>query len=311
MKVFMYLDDIPDFDIGPTAVALGNFDGIHKGHTELIRNCVRIAEEEGLTPVVFTFLNHPDNVMAGKTVVKNIMSVQEKTAAIESLGVEIMVNTIFSEQIMKLMPEDFVRSVLVDILHCKEAVCGFNYSFGYKALGHPEDLWDYGRKYGFNVNIVDDVRVSGNTVSSTLIRGLISEGKMDEYPEYTGRLYSIEGRVLYGQQLGRAIGFPTVNLSLSEDSALPRNGVYITRTYINNEVFNSITNVGNKPSVGKFGKNAETHIFDFDRDLYGQNIKVEFIKMLREEIKFPSVEALSEEIQRNCVQAREYFKDHN
>ncbi|MBR6351302.1 MAG: bifunctional riboflavin kinase/FAD synthetase [Firmicutes bacterium] len=308
MKVFMYLDDIPDFNIGNTAVALGNFDGVHKGHTELIQNCVRIAKEQGLTPVVFTFLNHPNNVMAGKTVVKNIMTVQEKTEAIEALGIEIMVNTIFNESIMKSMPEDFVKTILVDTLHCKEAVCGFNYSFGYKALGHPEDLWEYGQKYGFEVNVVDDVRVNGVTVSSTLIRKLISEGRLDEYPEYTGRLYSIEGKVLYGQQLGRTIGFPTVNLSLSEDGALPRNGVYITRTYINNEVFNSITNVGNKPSVGKFGKNAETHIFDFDRDVYGKNIKVEFLKMLREEIKFPSIEVLSAEIQRNCIQAREYFK---
>ena len=304
----MYLDDI--YDIGPTAVALGNFDGVHLGHQSLIKSMVSYAGERGLTPVVFTFLNHPLNVIAGKPVVKNIQTIYEKTAAIEALGVEYLVTAIFDETVMKLSPEDFARTYLCDALNCKTAFCGFNYSFGYKGQGSPAMLKLYGEAMGFDVNVLRAVSIDGQTVSSTLIRGFIDSGDMESYLRYTGRRYAVSGRVMQGQHLGRRIGFPTVNLNLDEEMALPANGVYVTKTYVNNKWYDSITNVGNKPTVGQYKKNAETHIFNFNKDVYGQNVKVEFIKMTRPERVFASVEALGEQIQRDCLQVREYHEAH-
>lgn len=308
MKVFMYLDDIEDFKIGNSCVALGNFDGVHKAHAELIKTCVSIAERRGLVPIVFTFINHPVNAMAGKSIVKKIMTPDEKTRAIEELGPAYMVNTIFSDEIMNLSPEGFAKEVLADILKCRTAVCGYNYSFGKRGEGNPEILRSLGEKYGFRVELIADYKINGISVSSSFIRQLIAEGRLEEYPIYSGRHYSIEGVVLKGEHLGRRMGFPTVNLNLSEDWALPKSGVYITQTSVKGNLYDSITNIGNKPSVGRFDKNAETHIFDFNDDIYGETIRVKFIKMLREERKFPDIESLSAEIGRNCLQAREYFE---
>lgn len=309
MKIFKTLEEI--HNMPPTAVALGNFDGVHKGHQMLIRECVAAAKEKGLEPSVFTFTNHPVNEIAGKTVIKNIMTFEEKAAQLEELGVENLFSPVFDDSIRTKSALDFVKDILVDRFHTKHAVCGFNYHFGYKAEGDAEKLAELGKTFGYGVSVIPEIRINGNTVSSTLIRSIIDEGRIDEYKDYTGRLYCIDGKVVQGKHLGRRIGFPTVNLSLDSTEAFPKNGVYITQTTVNSRMYQSITNVGNKPTVGEFAKNAETHIFDFDGDLYGQEVRVEFIKMLRPERKFDSLEELQTEIHRNCLQAQAYFKESN
>jgi len=306
MKVFMYLEDFEEYCKSDTCVVLGNFDGVHKGHQELIRCCVNTAKERGLTPVLFTFINHPSNEIAGKTVVKNIMTREEKTYAAEALGIEYMVTAIFNREMMTCDPELFISELMCKKLHMKFAVCGFNYTFGYRAKGNVELLKELSLKYGYDYKVIDEIKIDGNTVSSTFIRKIISDGRLDEYEKYTGRNYSITGKVLEGQKLGRTIGFPTINLNLFEEWALPLNGVYITKTYVNNAVYCSITNVGNKPSVGTFDKNAETHIFNFNEDIYGKTVKVEFLKMLREERRFASIQELSMQISMDCENARNY-----
>ncbi|MBQ1475800.1 MAG: bifunctional riboflavin kinase/FAD synthetase [Firmicutes bacterium] len=306
MKIFKTLEEI--HNMPPTAVALGNFDGVHKGHQMLIRECVAAAKEKGLEPSVFTFTNHPVNEIAGKTVIKNIMTFEEKAAQLEELGVENLFSPVFDDSIRTKSALAFVKDIMVDRFHTRHAVCGFNYHFGYKAEGDAEKLAELGRTFGYGVSVIPEIRINGNTVSSTLIRSIIDEGRIDEYKDYTGRLYCIDGKVVQGKHLGRRIGFPTVNLSLDSTEAFPKNGVYITQTTVNDRKYQSITNVGNKPTVGEFAKNAETHIFDFDGDLYGQEVRVEFIKMLRPERKFDSLEDLQAEIHRNCLQAQEYFR---
>ena len=306
MNIYRNLNEIAN--MSPTAVALGNFDGVHKGHQMLIRECVAVAKEKGLQPSVFTFTNHPVNEIAGKTVIKNIMTFEEKAEQLEKLGVENLFSPVFDDAIRTKSALDFVKDILVDRFHTKHAVCGFNYRFGYKAEGDADRLAQLGREFGYGVSVIPEIRINGNTVSSTLIRTIIDEGKIDEYKDYTGRLYCIDGKVVQGKHLGRRIGFPTVNLSLDTTEAFPKNGVYITQTTVNKQKYQSITNVGNKPTVGEFAKNAETHIFDFDGDLYGQEVRIEFIKMLRPERKFDTLEDLQAEIHRNCLQAQEYFR---
>ena len=297
--------------IESAAVALGNFDGVHKGHQALISECVASAKEQGISSVVFTFLNHPLNEIAGKCVVKSIMTLKEKAEAVEALGADIMVAVPFNEEIRKSSPEEFVKSVLVDSLSAKMAFCGFNYSFGYKGAGGPEQLTGLGNKYGFAVNVMDEFDIDGKPVSSTRIREALAAGDVESFETLSGRRYCISGRVIPGEHFGRKMGFPTVNLALNHDMALPANGVYITYIFVNNQRFNSVTNVGNKPSVGLFAKNAETHIFDFSGDLYGSDIKVEFVKMTRPEMRFDSLEALSRQIEQDCLDARAFHETNS
>ena len=294
--------------LGDSAAALGNFDGVHKGHQALIRRCVELSKEKGLESVVFTFLNHPANEVAGRNVIKNIMTLKEKAEAIEELGADALVSIPFDEKVMTSSPEEFVRDILVGQLHARHAVCGFNYSFGYKGAGKPEDLKAFGDRYGFGVTVIDEFDIDDMPVSSTRIRRMLAEGNVSAYEKLTGRRYAIQGKVMQGQHLGRKMGFPTVNLSLNPDMALPLNGVYITEIYVNNIKYHSVTNIGNKPSVGNFTKNAETHIFNFSGDLYGQNIRVEFIDLLRPEIKFGSIEELSAQIEKDCIEARAFHE---
>ena len=306
MKIYTDLNEIKD--IRPSAIALGNFDGVHKGHQMLIRECVAAAEEKGLTPSVFTFSNHPVNEIRGETVIKNIMTFDEKAEQLEKLGVETLFSPRFDESIRTKSAESFVKELLAERFCARHAVCGFNYHFGYKAEGDADRLAELGKRYGFGVSVIPEIRINGNTVSSTLIRQIIDEGRIDEYRDYTGRLYCIDGKVVQGRHLGRRMGFPTVNLSLDSTEAFPMNGVYITLTTVNNIKYHSITNVGNKPTVGEFVKNAETHIFDFEGDLYGCDVRIEFLRMLRPERKFDTLEDLQAEIHRNCLQAQDYFR---
>ena len=290
--------------LGDCAAALGNFDGVHKGHQALISRCVEIAREKGLEAVVFTFLNHPANEVAGRNIIKNIMTLKEKAEAIDALGVDALVSIPFVDSVRTSSPEAFARDILAGQLHAKHAVCGFNYSFGFKGAGRPEDLKAYGEKYGFDVTVIDEFDIDRRPVSSTLIRRRLAEGNVADYERLTGRRYAIQGKVIVGQKLGRKMGFPTVNLALNADMALPLNGVYITEIYVNNEKYHSVTNIGNKPSVGHFTKNAETHIFGFSGDLYGKDVRVEFMDMLRPEIKFASIEDLSAQIEKDCLAAK-------
>ena len=185
----------------------------------------------------------------------------------------------------------------------------------HKGAGKPRDLISFGSEFGFEVTVVEEFDIDEKAVSSTLIRQKLEEGDVAAFAKLTGRRYAISGRVMQGEKLGRVMGFPTVNLSLHNDMALPMNGVYVTEIYVNTtdsegrnveEKFHSVTNVGNKPSVGQFAKNAETHIFGFDRDIYGQEVRVEFIDLLRPEIKFGDIKQLSAQIDRDCIAAKKY-----
>ncbi len=310
MKVFTWLEDASAF-IQDSVIALGNFDGLHKGHQELIKEAVRIAEDKEMSSVVFTFRNHPSNAIAGKTVVKNIMDIHEKSIVAERLSVDYMVNIRFDKLVMKLEPEEFVERILVKNLHIKHAVCGFNYSFGYKGAGNPSMLKELGKRYGFDVTVISEFSIDGETVSSTAIRALLENGDMLKYQKFTGRTYKIGGYVMHGQHLGRTMGFPTANLSLSQTMALPVNGVYVTNIILDGKKYHSVTNVGNKPTVGEFEKNAETHIFDYKGDIYGKRVIVEFIDLLRPEMKFESIDALAFQIDKDCVNARIYHDKFN
>lgn len=305
MKVFNSLDEIRDIE--PTVVAMGNFDGVHKGHREIIKRTVDAAKTADIKAAVFTFSNHPRTFITGAEV-KNIMYASEKSKIIEDFGIDYMFNIPFDETMMNMSARDFIDGLLLDKFKMQEVYCGFNYHFGVKAEGDTQFLMTESLRRGFGIHVLEPYVIDGNVVSSTLIRRLIEEGRVEECEKYMGRLYSIGGEVVVGNKLGKKIGFPTSNLIIDESMVAPKNGVYITYCKYEGKRYPSITNVGKKPTIGEYEKNVETHIFNFEKELYGKMIEVEFLKQTREERKFESVEALSKQITDDCIAARAYHR---
>ena len=308
MKIFNSLEEIKDIE--ETVVALGNFDGVHRGHQQIIERTVKNAEAAGLKSAVFTFSNHTRTLLKNVPPVKNILYAEEKAEIIESLGIDYLFNIPFTREIMNMSPERFVQEILVDKFRIREAYCGFNYTFGHKAQGTPEVLMQEGRKHGFGIHIQEPFKIDGIVVSSTYIRELIKDGKLEECHRFMGRMYAIGGEVVVGNKLGRTIGFPTSNIMIDDTMVTPPNGVYITYCTYNGVRYPSVTNVGVKPTIGSYKKNVETHIFDFNKELCGKKIRVEFVKMTRPERKFDSVEELSKQIQNDCIAAKAYHREH-
>lgn len=306
MKIFNSLDEIKN--IKETVVALGNFDGVHIGHQELIKRTVKSAKMAGLKSAVFTFTNHPKNVLAGKPVIKNILYLEDKAQIIKSLGVDYLFSIEFNEKIMHLSAEAFIQTLLLDSFKMREAYCGFNYHFGYKAEGNPEILMKMGIRDGFGIHVLEPFKIDGNLVSSTFIRNLIAEGRVDECMKYMGRNYTVGGEVIVGNKIGRTIGFPTTNILIDDAMVTPSHGVYVTYCNYNGTQYQGITNVGIKPTIGDDKKNIETHIFNFGTDLYGKKIRVEFLKKIRPEIKFESFDELAAQIKNDCIEAKHYHQ---
>lgn len=292
---------------GATSVALGNFDGVHVGHRELIKKAVVTAKEKGLTSVVFAFSENPKESFGIHT--KKIISAKEKTEIIADLGVDVLINIPFDKTIRKMHADEFVDRILVKKLKAKEVFCGFNYRFGYKAQGNSEYLFEAGGK-NFSTTVLAPYAIDGELVSSSKIRQLIEAGEMEKCTVFLGRNFAMEGKVVEGNKLGKTIGFATANMDLEAGMISPATGVYITRSVLKGKLLPSITNVGYKPTTGKFEKNVETHLLDFDADLYGALLRVEFIQRLRGEIKFNSLNELKASIARDRDCAVAYHSKH-
>ena len=306
MISYFSLDEINK--IGETVIALGNFDGVHKGHQELIRRMVNTALSANLKSAVFTFSNHPKNVVTGESTVKNILYKDEKIKILADLGVDYLVSVDFDHTIETMEAEDFIKNILVKKLKMKEAFCGFNYRFAHKGSGSPETLMKIGLAEGFGLHVLEPYMVRGQIVSSSVIRNHIANGEVDRCLSLMGRYYSTRGTVVMGNRLGRTIGFPTSNITIDEEMVTPANGVYITFCSHNSIRYPSVTNVGLKPTVkgGVKVKNMETHIFDFNKDIYGKEIRVEFLEKIRDEFEFESMEVLAAQIKKDCLTAAAY-----
>ncbi|RKD34482.1 bifunctional riboflavin kinase/FAD synthetase [Thermohalobacter berrensis] len=281
----------------PTAVALGNFDGLHIGHQALIKKMIKESKKMGLPSVVYTFKNHPTSLIANKKTPKTIMNNKQKFEILKSLGIDILYMIEFNNQIMNMNPKAFIKKLLIDRLNIKLVVVGFNYRFGYKAKGDCSLLKQMGDDLGFKVIVVPPVTKNEQVVSSTLIRKLIKEGKIKKANNLLGRHYTLQGKVIQGKGRGKKIGFPTANLLLNDNYVIPKKGVYKTITTVNNKKYISITNVGTNPTFTNENKlNIETHIINFNDSLYGKEIEVSFKKYIREEKKFQNAEQLIKQL---------------
>ena len=308
MIVFERLEDINNIE--PTVVALGNFDGVHKGHQEIIGRTVKEAEAAGLKSAVFTFSNHTSSILKNVPQVKNILYPEDKLRILGEMGVDYVFNIPFTEEILRMSPEAFIEEILVKRFNIREAYCGFNYSFGYKASGTPEVLMHEGLKHGFGIHVQEPYIIDGIVVSSTHIRQFIEEGRMEEAAKFMGRMYSVSGEIIVGNKIGRTIGFPTCNTLVDDTMITPPNGVYITTCTIDGVTRPSVTNVGVKPTIGTYEKNIETHIFDFNEDVYGKQIRVDFIKHTRGERKFNGIDELKKQIESDSIEARVWHRQN-
>jgi riboflavin kinase/FMN adenylyltransferase len=288
-------------------LALGNFDGVHRGHRKILERVRRVAGERGATPVVMTFDPHPPRVVRPDKAPPLLMTKAQKLEAIADAGVQGAAIVRFTPELSRWDPETFVRTVLVDWLHVGEVWVGANFLFGHDRTGNFSMLRVLGVRYGFKAEKIDPVRYKDFVVSSTRIRRLVSEGRVDEAGALLGHQYFIDGSVLRGDQRGRTLGFPTANLC-TDNELLPPHGVYATTARVGEVVRASVTNVGTRPTVDASGRTTvETHIFNFDRDLYGQSVRVGFVQRLRDERTFESLDALRAQIDADCRRSRVLF----
>jgi riboflavin kinase/FMN adenylyltransferase len=288
-------------------LALGNFDGVHRGHRKILERVRRVADERGATSVVMTFDPHPPRVVRPDKAPPLLMTKSQKLEAIEQAGVHGAAIVRFTPEMSRWEPEMFVRTVLVDWLRVAEVWVGANFLFGHDRTGNFTLLRVLGSRYGFRAEKIDPVRYKEFVVSSTRVRRLVSEGRVDEAGALLGHTYSLDGTVVRGDQRGRTIGFPTANLC-TENELVPPHGVYATTARIRDVVHASITNVGVRPTVDHSGRTTiETHIFNFDRDIYGAPVRLGFVQRIRDERPFETLEQLQAQIAADCGRVRVLF----
>ena len=307
MEVLRFPDDARAVRWPHPVLALGNFDGLHRGHVKIIERIRRGASERAGTPVVLTFDPHPPRVLRPDKAPPLLMTMEQKLAALDRAGVQGVAIVRFTEELSQWEPEVFVRRVLVDWLRVAEVWVGADFLFGRNRSGNFTLLRSLGQQHGFRAEKIDPIRYKDFIVSSTRIRRLVAEGRVEEAGALLGRHYAIGGEVVEGARRGRELGFPTANLATPND-LIPPHGVYATFITLDGIVRPSVTNIGVRPTFGDLSRpGVETHVLGFSGDLYGRRAEVAFVQRLRDERRFPDVDALREQIGADVRRAERLF----
>lgn len=299
-----YITGRTDFKIQyNTALTLGKFDGIHKGHQKLLSKVRAFAPF--MKSVVFTFDVNP-TIAVSKGEGTILTTNEERKAVVERFGIDYLYECPFTDEIRNMEAADFVRKIVED-LNVRYIAVGTDFGFGHNRQGDYRLLQNMSGQLGFKVEVVDKERYEGREISSTYIREVIAVGDMETAEKLLGYPYTVKGVVGYGRQLGRTIGIPTTNIIPIKDKLLPPNGVYASKVHIEGETHMGVTNIGVKPTVGDENeKGAETFIFDFDKDVYGKNITIELHKFIRPEMRFDSIGDLKEQMEKDIEFVRKY-----
>ena len=307
MQVFHKLGEIPA-GFGPSFVSVGNFDGVHRAHAAVLGEIVRKARAAGGKAVAVTFEPHPARILRPDAGLKLLTPTLEKLRLLEQTGVDALLLLPFGRDMSLMTPHEFAEQILHERLHAREVHEGYNFRFGHKAAGNMAMLDEMGRELGFSVHEYPELRLRGEPVSSSRIRELLREGRVGRARHLLKRPFSILGLPGRGRGFGSKYTVPTINLARYEE-LLPGDGVYITFTRIGTERFESVTNVGNRPTFGADSFAVESHLLNFHPiDLTPETeVEIVFLERVREEIKFPSVEALREQIAQDVSKARRYF----
>lgn len=285
---------------------LGNFDGLHKGHQKLLECAKKEAKKNKLETVVFTFYPHPTKVLEHCT--KSLLMTREnKKQMVDKLGIDVLIEYPFTKQLANKSPESFFKDILMDTLKVRVLVVGKNYYFGKDNAGDSKVLMELGKKYDVKICIVEPVVSEEQLISSSRIRTLILNGEIEEANQLLGHPYEVMGTVVKGRQLGRVIGFPTLNLEADEELIYPPKGVYATRVKVEERYYKGMTNIGYNPTVNGTKKMVETHLFDFNQSIYGKGIEIYFYHFIRFEQKFESIEALIQQLEQDKNQVMALF----
>lgn len=296
--------------IKESVVTIGNFDGIHKGHQVLIEKATEYAKKNNVISTVFTFNNHPVNYFKPNSI-KNIITNNDKIKILKTMGVDYIINIPFDEYMTKISGYDFVKDILIDKLGAKKIIVGHDFTFARNKEGNIALLKELSKKYGFLLEIVNPVKIDDIRISSSYIRKLILDGKVEDARKYLGRNYKLSGEVIHSKKLGRTIGFPTANISIDENIIIPKVGIYATKVYVNGTIYYGATNVGYNPTVNGNKLSIETNILEFNDDIYGKIITIEFLERIRDEKKFNGIEELKEQLQKDTKYIYKVYLQNN
>ena len=306
METIHFPDDPRPPWLAHPVLALGNFDGLHRGHLKIIERVRRGAAEHGGTPMAMTFDPHPPRVVRPDKAPPLLMTKAQRLDALHAAGIRCVAVVRFTHDLSMWDPETFVRTVLVEWLRVSEVWVGANFLFGHGRSGNFSVMRTLGQRFGFRADKIDPVRYKDFVVSSTRIRRLIAEARVDEAGALLGHPYYIDGDVVEGRKRGRELGFPTANLH-TENELLPPFGVYATTATIDGAVRAGITNIGVRPTFGETAVTVETHLLRFAGDVYGKRVRLGFVQRLRDERRFEDVDALRAQVEADCLRADRLF----
>ncbi|RTY88431.1 bifunctional riboflavin kinase/FAD synthetase [Flavobacterium sp. RSP15] len=309
MKIFHSINDFASPK--KTILTLGTFDGVHIGHKKILNKLIQNTENENYESLVLTFFPHPRMVLQEHSDLKLLNTIAEKIDLLGKIGIENLVIHPFDETFSRLTAEEFVSTILVDRFHIHKIIIGHDHRFGRNRTADIDDLIAFGKEYNFEVEQISVQEINAISVSSTKIRKALLEGNMALANEYLGYDYSLKGKIIQGKQLGRTIGFPTANLKIEENYKLiPQNGVYIVQSSINQKTVFGMMNIGFNPTVDGQNQSIEIHYFDFDADLYNQDISVSILQRIRSEQKFESVDILKGQLEKDKKTALAYWNKY-
>ena len=294
-----------------TVVTIGTFDGVHVGHQKIIKRLVNTAKREGLKSVILTFFPHPRMVLQKDSSIKLINTIDERCKIMNELGLDFLLVKKFTTVFSRLSAEDFVKTILVDKLHAKKVIIGYDHRFGRNRNADIEDLKLFGERYGFAVEEISAQDVDEVSVSSTKIRKALLDGNIEKANKYLGYPFMLTGKVVKGKGLGNQWGFPTANIVIQEDYKLiPKHGSYVVNALIENKLVFGMMNIGTNPTVDGTLETIEVHFFNFNKNIYNKKIQINLLHRLRDEIKFESVEALKRQLLKDKNTSINYVKAH-
>ena len=307
MKIFRHIED-QGLLVSGTVATMGNFDGIHLGHQTLVRNTVEESQRLGYPSTVLTFEPHPLKVLAPERAPSLILSYEDKMALLQSLGVDIVVAQRFDLQFASIAADEFVCRFLVDRLKIKKLWVGRDLRFGQGRKGGTDSLLRLAPGAGFEVGVLDPILLDGIRISSSRVRQLVEEGRVDEVRPMLGRYHFVSGRIVTGHRRGQKLGFPTANIA-TETECVPLNGIYATMIQVKNKQWLSVSSVGVNPTFGDGPRTVESFILDFDGDIYGERVKLAFVQRIRDEKKFVLVKDLIGQMDEDVKRAKALFKE--
>ncbi len=308
MRIVRGIEQLAKHDRG-RVIALGNFDGLHLAHQELVHRVVERANAKDWVSSLMVFDPHPIELLFPDRAPRLLTLPEQRAVLLEQYGVDELIIAAFTEEFSRLSPDEFAARILTEGCGVRAVVVGYDYSFGKMGQGQPADLIRLGQDLGFETIVVDPVSIDGQVVSSTSIRALLSDGNVRKAARFLGRRFSLSGPVVHGEARGRSIGFPTANVAVDPRLLLPRYGVYATLQSVGGSVVHGITNVGMKPTFAGQAPTVEVHCLDLNEHLYDHEMVVEFVDFIRPEQRFSSAAELREQIARDCERCREILRE--